>query len=171
MSNAKGLQVRGLTVRYDKALALDQENFDAAPSAITLLVGPNGAGKSSCPNAIYRGVASSGQVLLDSVDIIRMSAGAAEMGTALDLFPILRERAHLLAGVLSGGEQQMVAVSRTPISKPRVLLLDEVVTGPWHRWWRAAWSRRRCSWLPRTSWWSLPNWRSARCASECSRAS
>jgi branched-chain amino acid transport system ATP-binding protein len=44
-------------------------------------------------------------------------------------FPRLKERATQLAGTLSGGEQQMLAMSRAVISKPRLLLLDEPSMG------------------------------------------
>ncbi|WP_322080421.1 ATP-binding cassette domain-containing protein, partial [Burkholderia sp. BCC1995] len=44
-------------------------------------------------------------------------------------FPRLKERATQLAGTLSGGEQQMLAMSRAILSKPKLLLLDEPSMG------------------------------------------
>ena len=59
----------------------------------------------------------------------REEAGRWRMEQLLDLFPALRQRADTLAGVLSGGEQQMLTLCRTLMGDPDLVMIDEPTEG------------------------------------------
>jgi len=52
-----------------------------------------------------------------------------EMARVFELFPVLKERARQLAGTLSGGEQQMLAMGRALMARPSLIMMDEPSTG------------------------------------------
>lgn len=57
------------------------------------------------------------------------AANGRDVGRAYEWFPILKERRSQRAGTLSGGQQQMLAIGRVLVAKPRMLVLDEPSEG------------------------------------------
>jgi branched-chain amino acid transport system ATP-binding protein len=63
-------------------------------------------------------------------NLVATAAGAGwTLDAVLDLFPPLVSRLHAMAGLLSGGEQQMLAIGRALMTNPRLLVLDEATEG------------------------------------------
>src|SRR5919202_1746638 len=131
------LELRDVEARYGQIRALHGVSLRVDEGEIVSVLGANGAGKTTTLRAISGTVRRGGEIVFAGERLRRRPPEAyARRGPLAEdaervfaFFPRLRERRDQQAGTLSGGEQQMLALGRAMMARPRLLLLDEPSLG------------------------------------------
>jgi branched-chain amino acid transport system ATP-binding protein len=116
----------GLLVPRDGSVVLDGQPIHGLP---THEIVKRGVVQVPQGREVWTGMSVRDNLDLGAVTRADRAASRAVLNDVFALFPVLRERHAVKAGTLSGGEQQMLAIGRALMSRPRLLLMDEPSAG------------------------------------------